>query len=106
MGQQIYEEFSSLYKEWNKKWKQDQLARHEFWEQRRSYADRGMISFEENLKRRINWERCKKQREWNKYKIVIEKRLFRNMTYEEIKIAYKDIAKRRLKERDNSLTVI
>ena len=106
MSQQIYEEFLFLYKEWNKKWKQDQLVRHEEWEQRRSYADRGMISFEENLKRRINWERGKKQREWNKYKIVIEKRLFRNMTYEEIKIAYKDIAKRRLKDRDNSLTVI
>ena len=106
MSQQIYEEFLFLYKEWNKKWKQDQLVRHEEWEQRRSYADRGIVSFEENLKKRVQWERSKKQREWNKYKIVIEKRLFVNMTHEEIKIAYKDIAKRRLKDRDNSLTVI
>uniref|UniRef100_A0A6C0JJ47 Uncharacterized protein n=1 Tax=viral metagenome TaxID=1070528 RepID=A0A6C0JJ47_9ZZZZ len=106
MRQEIYEEFMFLYKEWNKKWKQDQLLRHEEWEQRRSYADRGITSFEENLKRRINWERQKKQREWNTYKIVIEKRLFPNMSNEEKKLAYKDIAKRRKRDRDISLTII
>ena len=106
MDQGIYEEFLFLYKEWNKKWKQDQLVRHEFWESRRTYADRGIITFEENLKKRINWERQKKQREWNKYKIVIEKRLFPNMSFEEKKSAYKYIAKRRKRDRDNSLTVI
>jgi hypothetical protein len=106
MSQQIYEEFISLYKEWNKKWKQDQILRHEDWESRRTYADRGITSYELNLKRRINWEKCKKQREWNKYKMSIEKRLFANMSNEEIKIIYKDIAKRRKRDRDNSLTVI
>ena len=106
MGQQIYEEFISLYKEWNKKWKQDQLVRHEEWESRRTYADRGITTFEENIKKRINWERQKKQREWNKYKIVIEKRLFVNMSEEEKKFAYKDIAKRRKRDRDVSLTII
>ena len=106
MSQQIYEEFLFLYKEWNKKWKQNQLVRHEEWEQRRSYADRGITTFEENLKKRINWERQKKQREWNKYKIVIEKRVFVNMSEEEKRAAYKDIAKRRKRDRDLSLTII
>jgi hypothetical protein len=106
MSQQIYEEFLFMYKEWNKKWKQNQLLQHEEWESRRTYADRCVISFEENLKRRINWERQKKQREWNKYKIVIEKRVFVNMSEEEKKAAYKDIAKRRKSDRDLSLTII
>ena len=106
MAQQIYEEFIQLYKEWNKNWKHDQLLRHEEWEQRRTYADRGIVSFEENLKKRIHWERNKKQREWNKYKKVIENRLFANMSDEEKRIAYKDIARRRKKDRDASLTII
>ena len=106
MSQQIYEKFLFMYKEWNKKWKQDQLVRHEHWESRRTYADRGIISFEENIKRRINWERQKKQREWNNYKIVIEKRLFPNMSFEEKKLIYRDIAKRRKRDRDMSLTII
>lgn len=106
MSQQIYEEFLFMYKEWNKKWKQDQMLRHEHWESRRTYADRGITSFEENLKKRINWERQKKQREWNKYKIIIENRLFANMSEEEKKFAYKDIAKRRKRDRDVSLTII
>jgi hypothetical protein len=106
MSQQIYDEFIFMYKEWNKKWKQNQLLRHEEWESRRTYADRGIITFEENLKRRINWERQKKQREWNNYKRVIEKRLFPNMSDEEKNFTYKDIAKRRKKDRDVSLTII
>jgi hypothetical protein len=106
MSQKIYEEFISLYKEWNTKWKQGQMLRHEEWEQRRSYADRGITSYEQNLKKRINWERQKKQREWNTYKIVIEKRLFPNMSFEEKKLAYKDIARRRKRDRDLSLIII
>ena len=106
MSQQIYEEFISLYKEWNKKWKQGQMLRHEDWERRRTYADRCITSYEQNLKNRINWERCKKQREWDKYKIIIEKRLFSNMSEEEKKSVYKDITKRRKRDRYVSLTII
>ena len=60
-------EFEQLYKDWNKKWKQNQQKRHEDWEQRRTYADRVTSSFEENLRKRIEWERKKKIIEWNQY---------------------------------------
>jgi hypothetical protein len=83
MSHPLYEEFKQLCKEWNKKWRQDQETRHEEWEARRSYADRANTSFEDNLRRRVAWERAKKLREWKQYRLSIEKRMLANMTREE-----------------------
>jgi hypothetical protein len=90
-----YEEFKVLCKDWHKKWKQDQEIRHEEWEQRRSYADRGNTSFEENLRKRIAWERGKKIREWRQYRLTIEKRMLANMTREEKVALYKYVRQKR-----------
>ena len=90
-----YEEFKLLCKEWHKNWKQDQEIRHEEWDARRSYADRANTSFEENLRKRIEWERRKKQREWRQYRLTIEKRMLANMTREEKNALYKYVRQKR-----------
>ncbi len=83
-----YEEYKQLYKEWNKIWKYNQEIRHEEWDARRSYADRACTTFEENLRRRIVWERKKKMREWRQYSLTIEKRLIENMNTKEMDTFY------------------
>jgi hypothetical protein len=90
-----YEEFKLLCKEWHKNWKQNQELRHEEWNSRRSYADRANTSFEENLRKRIAWERGKKQREWRQYRLTIEKRMLANMTREEKNALYKYVSQKR-----------
>lgn len=82
MAQPLLDEMLHHYKEWNKTWKQEKEKRHEEWECQRSYADRG-TSFEENLKNRIVWEKCKKRNEWNKYRKQVENKLFAHMSIEE-----------------------
>ena len=90
-----YEEFKILCKQWHKNWKQDQEIRHEEWDARRSYADRVNTSFEENLRKRIAWERGKKIREWRQYRLTIEKRMLANMTREEKIALYKYVKRKR-----------
>ena len=90
-----YEEFKQLCKDWNKQWRLDQELRHEEWEARRSYADRVNTSFEENLRRRIEWERGKKLREWKHYRLSIEKRMLANMTSEEKAALYNYVRRKK-----------
>ncbi len=90
-----YEEFKQLCKEWHKTWKQNQEIRHEEWEQRRTYANRSNTTFEENLRARIEWERCKKLREWRQYRLTIEKRMLANMTREEKNALYRYVKRKR-----------
>jgi hypothetical protein len=85
MEQQKVKEFNRLSHNWNIKWKNEQMLRHENWEMRRSWLDRQTTSYEENLYNRIKWEKEKKYREWTKYRLIIEKQLLSNMTTEEIK---------------------
>ena len=92
-----YDEFRQLCKDWNKNWKHDQDLRHEEWEARRSYADLANTSFEENLRKRVEWERSKKLREWRQYRLSIEKRMLANMTREEKAALYKYVRRRNIK---------
>jgi hypothetical protein len=79
-----FEELKTVYHNWNRKWKHEQIERHEQWEMRRSYLDRQTISFEENLYKRVQWEKEKKHREWRKYRLMIEKKVLGNMSKKEI----------------------
>ena len=92
-----YDEFRQLCKDWNKQWRHDQETRHEEWEARRSYADRVNTSFEENLRKRIEWERGKKLREWKQCRLSIEKRMLANMTREEKVALYNYVRRKRSK---------
>jgi hypothetical protein len=84
-----FDEMVAVYRDWNRKWKDNQLLRHENWELNR----RDNCSFEENLSRRIQWEKELKKREWTKYRLKIEKKLVYNMTQEEIVLLRKYIIK-------------
>jgi hypothetical protein len=100
MEKKILEEFIQIYKEWNRNWKHNQSQRHEEWEQRRSYADR-INTFEENLRRRVEWERRKKHREWTQYRLKVEKKLLETMTEEEKDSLYAYVNRRKQKRRLN-----
>ena len=79
-----FEELKTVYHNWNRKWKNEQIERHEQWEMRRSYLDRQTVSFEENLYKRVQWEKEKKHREWTKYRLMIEQKILANMSKKEI----------------------
>lgn len=64
-------ELNRLYHTWNKEWKKNQSLRHENWEARRLNKN----SFEENLYKRVQWEKDLKKREWKKYRMKIKKRI-------------------------------
>lgn len=79
-----FEEMKTVYHNWNRKWKNEQIERHEQWEMRRSHLDRQTVSFEENLCKRVQWEKEKKHREWTKYRLMIEQKMLANMSKKEI----------------------
>lgn len=82
--EQRFDELIRLYHNWNKEWKKNQPLRHEKWEMRRSYWDKKNTSFEENLYKRVQWEKEIECREWKKYRLKIEKKITCNMSQEEI----------------------